>query len=362
MVSVSGEKAVTSPAVHRLLRLECQGPQMPPRKNRSHLAIAGAGVAGAYLYRLLSREKIRIDVYDVRHKTRCGVSPCAWATSEGFIGLIEASGLDPGKYIFQQIDHVTVGEMKVKVEVMTIDKPNLVKDLLQGTEIRYSPLDLKNYDRVIDATGFSRTFLPPIKKDIISSCIQYCVQKNKPIEDRIELGGIGYAWCLHLSENRYHIGCGSLAEKPLKVLKDLGWIEIYNLNPGRNILCGCTGEIRVTGPRESQPFVTNGTADGIWGVGEAIGCVGSVVGDGIVPGMRSAQILMDNWDNPDGYRKSILKKFRWIDDERRLIDKFVKKKPLNVGDALIIKHTSKRIGMNIGIAQAAIFIKRLKLS
>jgi flavin-dependent dehydrogenase len=70
------------------------------------LAIAGAGVAGAYLYRLLSQERFRIDVYEVRHKTRGGVSPCVWATSEGFIGLIEASGLDPVKYILQKIDHV----------------------------------------------------------------------------------------------------------------------------------------------------------------------------------------------------------------------------------------------------------------
>ena len=359
---VTGEKDGTYPAVPGLFQLGFHGPQMPPTKQRSNLAIAGAGVAGAYLYRLLSHEKVRVDVYDVRHKTRCGVSPCAWATSEGFIGLVEASGLDPGKYILQQIDHVTVHEMKVKVEVMTIDKPSLIKDLLQGTDIHCSPLELKKYDRVIDATGLSRIYLPPIKKDILSSCVQYCVQKNKRIEARIEPGGIGYAWCLQLSENRYHIGCGSLAEKPVKVLKDLGWLETYSLNPGRNVLCGCTGKIRITGPRESQPFVTDGTAEGIWGVGEAIGCVGSVLGDGIVPGMRSAQILIDNWDRPGNYRESILREFGWIDDERRLIDKFVKKKLLNVGDALIIKNTSKRIGMKIGLAQAVMFMKRLRLS
>jgi len=335
---------------------------MSQAKNRSNLAIAGAGVAGAYLYKLLSQEKVRIDVYDIRHKTRCGVSPCAWATTGGFVDLVEASGLDPGKYILQKIGHVTVDERKVKVEVMTIDKPRLVKDLLAGADINYSPLDVKKYDRVIDATGLSRTFLPPIEKDIVSSCIQYCVQKNARMEARVEPGGIGYAWCFHLSENRYHIGCGSLAEKPLQVMKDLGWFETYNLNPGRNIFCGCSGKIRLTGPSGSQPFVADGTTDGIWGVGEAIGCVGSIVGDGIVPGMRSTQVLIDNWNSPDRYRESILKEFSWIDDERRLIDKLRKKEPLNMGDALIIKNNSKRIGMNIGLAKAAIFMKRLRLS
>lgn len=326
------------------------------------MAIAGAGLAGAYLYKLLSKERVRIDVYDLRPKTRCGVSPCAWATSEGFIGLVEASGLDPGKYILQQIDHVTVGEIKVKVELMTIDKPSLVKDLLEGTNIKYSPLEVKKYDRVIDATGLSRAFLTPIKEDIVSSCIQYCVQKNEPLEPRVEPAGIGYAWCFQLSNNRYHIGCGSLAEKPIQVMKKLGWFETYKLNPGRNILCGCTGKIRITGPKASQPFVIDGAWDGIWGVGEAIGCVGSIVGDGIVPGMRSAQILIDRWDSPDNYRESILREFSWIDDERKLIDKLRRRKPLNMGDALIIKNNSKRIGMNIGLAHAATLIKRLKLS
>jgi flavin-dependent dehydrogenase len=356
------KKRESPPAVHGVLHFVFHGPLMSPTKNRANLAIAGAGVAGAYLYNLLRQERIRIDVYDVRHKTRCGVSPCAWATSDGFIGLVEASGLDPGEYILQQIDQMTVHEMKIKVEVMTIDKPRLVKDLLKGADINYSPLDVKKYDRVIDATGLSRTFLPQIKKDIISSCVQYCVQKNGPLEARVEPGGIGYAWCFHLSENRYHIGCGSLVEKPLQVLNDLGWLDIYNLNPGKNILCGCTGKIRITGPRESQPFVIDGTVDGIWGVGEAIGCVGSIIGDGIVPGMRSAQILMDNWDNPDSYRESILKEFGWIDDERRLIDKLSQRKSFNMGDALIIKNNSKRIGINIGLAQAAIFMKRLRVS
>jgi flavin-dependent dehydrogenase len=288
------------------------------------------------------------------------MSPCAWATSKGFIEHVEASGLDPNKYVLQQIDHVAVDDMTVKVEVMTIDKPSFVKDLLQGADVKYTPLDIDRYDRVIDATGLSRTFLPPIKEDILSSCIQYCVQSKEHLEPRVEPGMIGYAWCFDLSNNQYHIGCASLTENPSRILKETGWLEKYQLNPGSNILCGCSGKVRITGPHHSEPFVSEGASEGIWGVGEAIGCVGSVVGDGIVPGMRSAQILLNNWDNHDSYRESILREFSWIHNERKLVDKFRNMAPLNMGDAWVLKNNSKRIGVNIGLTEAAKYVKRLK--
>lgn len=335
---------------------------MSAKKNRSNFAIAGAGIAGAYLYKLLSNEGIVVDVFDVKHKTKCGVSPCAWGTSVGFMELVEASGLDPEKYILQHIDYLAVDEIKVKVELMTIDKPRLVRDFLQGEEIKYTPLNVKKYDRVIDATGLSRKFLPALKEDILSSCIQYCVQNNDGLEDRVEPGKIGYAWCFHLADSQYHIGCGSLVEKPSRFMKELGWLDRYQLNPGENILCGCTGKIRITGPRHSEPFIGEGPKEGIWGVGEAIGCVGSIVGDGIVPSMRSAQILLDNWGSPDDYRETLLKEFTWIDDERKLIDKLRRREALNMGDAWVLKNNSKRIGINIGLTDAARLMKRLKLS
>lgn len=324
------------------------------------MAIAGAGVAGAYLYRLLKKDRDQIDIYDVRHKTKCGMSPCAWATTRDFIGHVGASGLDPTKYIFQEINHVAVDEMKVKVEAMIIDKPRLVTELLQGADIKYTPLDVNKYDRVIDATGLSRTFLPPIKEDIFTSCIQYRVQSKKRLAPRVEPGKIGYAWCFQLSDDQYHIGCGSLSNNPSQVLKEIGWFEKYKLNPGKHILCKCAGKIRITGPHGSEPFVGAGPSEGIWGVGEAIGCVGSVVGDGIVPGMRSVKILLDNWDNPDGYNASILKEFSWILNERKLLDKLRNMAPLNLGDAWILKNNSKRIGINIGLTEAAMYVKRLR--
>jgi hypothetical protein len=34
--------------------------------------------------------------------------------------------------------------------------------------------------------------------------------------------------------------------------------------------------------------------------------------------------------------------------------------PLNMGDAWILKNNSKRIGVNIGLTEAAMYVKKLK--
>jgi len=59
------------------------------------IAIAGAGMTGAYLYRLLDRKRHTIDIFDRDTGTRCGIKPCAWGTSRGFAERVRASGLDP---------------------------------------------------------------------------------------------------------------------------------------------------------------------------------------------------------------------------------------------------------------------------
>ena len=87
------------------------------------------------------------------------------------------------------------------------------------------------------------------------------------------------------------------------------------------------GRIRLTAPHNSQPFVAAGSDGEVWGVGEAIGCVAPLAGDGIVPGMKSVQLLMKWWDDPSGYTRAVLKEFDWMKKERAVIDKLRKKQP-----------------------------------
>jgi len=320
------------------------------------IAIAGAGTTGAYLYRLLNNEGFEVDIYDRKHITACGINPCAWGTSRDFFELVRVTGLKPEKYVLQFCDRVLMDDVNLKGDLMTIDKPALVKDLLQQAKIRYEHLDISMYDRVIDATGMSRAYLPPIEKDILLPCVQRRVITHETLENRIKLEGIGYAWCFPLADYGYHVGCGSLAGDPNMALKQFDWLTN---RPHWDVMCACTGHVRIAGPHDSLPFVDDSIAEGVWGVGEAIGCVAPLAGDGIVPGMKSTQIMLKHWNDPYGYSNAILKEFEWMRREREVINKLMGGDRLGIKDAWVLKKNSKRMGMQVDLKNALKLLKNL---
>ncbi len=322
------------------------------------LAIVGAGMTGAYLHRLLRAKGPEIDVYDRKPDTRCGINPCAWGTSRGFEELVRDSGLDPGDYLLRRLDHVMLDGVRIGADLMTFDKGKLIHDLLQGARVRYSSPDPAEYDRIIDATGPERAFLPPIADDIVLACTQYRIRTDSPLENRIQFGNIGYAWTFPLGACEYHIGCGCLLADPRSVLRGLGWAGKRSC-PGETI-CACSGRIRLTGPGHSRPFFSRLGKCEVWGVGEAIGCVGSIAGDGIVPGMRSVIVLLGHWDDPGAYEKAILGEFGWIEREREVMDKLRRNDPLSLRDAWSLKRVSGRMGINVGVRRIGALIRNLR--
>jgi flavin-dependent dehydrogenase len=321
----------------------------------SRIAIAGAGMTGAYLYRLLARRGITAELFDPGNRTQCGLAPCAWGTSRGFREGVKESGLDPEDYILRRPGQVIMDDIKLTADLMTFDKPRLIKDLIQDAPIRPELLDIRRYDRIIDATGSRRAFLPPIKNDILLPCVQYRVKSETELKNRIKLGGVGYAWCFPLSGKEYHLGCGNLRKKPGDIMDSLNW-----LGKNAEILCRCSAEIRLTGPARATPFVANGSVEGIWGVGEAIGCVAPVAGDGIVTGMRTVRLLLQYWNDPEAYTSTILREFAWMEEERQVVDKLLGLETLGPQDAWVIKKNSGRMGMRIGIRDALILLRHLK--
>jgi flavin-dependent dehydrogenase len=319
------------------------------------VAIAGAGLTGAYLYRLLRNQGQDVDVFDRKPKTRCGISPCAWGTSKEFLDLVEAAGLQPEQYISQRFKAVFMDEFRIAAELLTFDKPKLVQDLLRGAEIKHFPLEPSEYHRIIDATGVDRAFLPKIEDEVILPCLQWRIRSNDPLEIRIKVGRIGYAWCFPLNDGEYHLGCGSLLSDPHKVLDDLHWIPQPPASTDLKI-CACQGRIRLTAPRYAQPFVRGN----VWGLGEAVGCVAPLAGDGIVPGMKSARILLRHWENPDGYTRALLKEFGWMERERRVVDKLRRNEPLGLRDAWVVRKNSRRMNMKMRIKEAVLLLDRLR--
>lgn len=324
------------------------------------VAIAGAGTTGAYCYRLLKNKGVQVHIYGRRPKTACGINPCAWGTSEPFLELAAEAGLKPEAYILRRFDSVIMDDVPVKGKLMTFDKPAFIKDLLGGEDIREMPVPTNRYDRLIDATGVSRSYLPPLKHDLLLPAIQCRLKTKESLENRIHLGSVGYAWCFPLGRMGAHVGCGSLVGDPAGRLAHLGWLPRGSADPRGKVLCTCNGMLRLTGPRMSQPFFSNGPAGGVWGVGEAIGCVAPLAGDGIVPGMQSVRLLHDHWDEPENYTRAVLKEFEWMAGERQVIDKLLSSTPLGVRDAWVLRKNSKRMSMQVGLKEALRFVRALR--
>lgn len=323
------------------------------------IAIAGAGIAGAYLYRRIRNRGDEIVVFDLPPKTKCGIHPCAWGTSRGFAELARTTGCDPEKYILRRFDYVVIDNVRVPADLFTFDKPTLLGDWLAGADIRYSPLNPADYDRIIDATGVARVFLPGIENDQVLPCFQVRLKTHAERENRVRLRSIGYAWCFPLGPEEYHIGCGSLIADPQKIMEDLHWIGNSSATPPPKILCTCRGRVRLTAPEFSQPFYSPNGKEGIWGVGEAIGCVAPLAGDGIVPGMKSVELLLERWKDPQAYTRAILKEFKWMESERKVLDKLRRGEALTLSDAWVLRKNSRRMGMKIGVKEAMQFLKKL---
>ncbi len=259
----------------------------------------------------------------------------------------------------KRLGYLILDEYRIEADLATINKPGLIRAWRKGANLKDSSPSAKEYDRIIDATGVSRAFLPHIKDDIILPCVQFRIQTHVQLENRIKLGRIGFAWSFPLSRNEYHVGCGSFLSDPREVMKELGWVQSSISGGKGKIICACSSRVRLTGPHDSQPFVIEDGTCGIWGVGEAIGCVAPLAGDGILAGMRSAQILMAYWNDPEGYQKAILKEFQWMKPERQVIDKLRMHKRLGMNDAWVLRRNSRRMGMKVGLKEAWVLLGHL---
>ena len=322
------------------------------------IAIAGAGLTGSYLYRLLAPQGHTIDLFDKSAETQCGIKPCAWGTSKGFAELVKRAGLDASAYVLYRSDHVVIDGVKIRADLITFDKQRLIGDLREGADIQYCKPQALGYDRIIDCTGVSRAFLPPAQDDIVLRCVQYRIRTAKPRENEILLRGIGYSWCFPLSHDEYHIGCGSLILDPREIIEVLGWVK--GRSSHMDVLCGCSGIIRLTAPQYSQPYFVRTRECEVWGVGEAVGCVAPLAGDGVVSGMKSVNLLMKHWNEPDAYTKALLNEFRWMKAERKVIDKLRRQERLGLMDAWVLKRNSKRMSMDVRLRQAAELLRHLR--
>lgn len=275
------------------------------------IAIVGLGVAGSYLVSRLSNE------YKVVGFERCDYSnfypPCAWATSISEMRkLISPTGLNFEDYVLYKGKEMCVdlGNSRFWIKLKglcTFDKLSLERDLVDGYDVKFG-VHIKSaeqlgddYDIIVDSTGFPRTLLPKITKEYIVHTLEYKVKYDKmPIDDfYIKPMRAGYLWFFPLGDSYAHVGCGDYFGRQRYFL------DAFMREHGGEIVKRVGRPLRITPPPMCQPFY----AGKIVGVGESIGTVFSVLGEGITSSLLCAEIFLRNVQDMRAYTAEVLRRF-----------------------------------------------------
>ena len=279
------------------------------------IAVCGIGVAGSYLisrlkdsHELVGYERMSEDRHD---------SICAWGTSKSrMLELCKKSGIDFNDYVIHNGKnmHIEMNNNKkfdIKLHgLCTYDKIRLIKDFVKDCKINYgvSPkleeLE-KEFDMIIDCTGFHRVYLPKLEQDFFLPTYEYKVEykDNVPYDDFLVRPFdkmTGYLWYFPLGGKFAHIGAGDYKKNHVKATDE--FLKKY----GGTVLKTVGRPIRLATPNLCKPFFKGKVV----GVGESIGTVYPLLGEGIIPSMECADIFVKNLGNNDAYEKEVLEHFK----------------------------------------------------
>lgn len=280
------------------------------------IAIVGMGVAGSYLaarlrdeHKVVGFERLPKDKFD---------AVCAWGTSiRGIERFVRNVGLRFDDYILHKGREMRVDlfgrQFYIKLGgLCSFDKPRLIQDIAEGSDVNYGRLITRNdklgeYDLVVDASGLSRPLLPKVKNDIFIPCLQYKVKyREKPFDDfyiRPFPGLTGYLWYFPLGDGYAHVGAGDFRKR------HVGELASFLRKYPCEVIKKTGRAVRITPPSLCRPF----SLGRVVGVGESIGTVYPMLGEGIIPSLQCADILIDNLYDLNSYEKAVLKKFSIYD-------------------------------------------------
>ena len=174
----------------------------------------GMGVAGSYLMARLKDSEHDVTGYELNPKERHD-SICAWGTIKPILTeYCKKTGRDFNDFLIHDGKEMHVkmnNDVKFDIGLhglCTYDKLGLIKDFIKDSKIIYGkPPTLeeleKEYDMIVDCTGFHRVYLPKLKEDFFLPTYEYKVEYENgvPYDDfYIEPfpGMSGYFWYLSL--------------------------------------------------------------------------------------------------------------------------------------------------------------------
>ncbi len=293
------------------------------------IAVVGAGVAGSYLSRMLQ---------DLGHEVRLFESSaianhwpvCAWGASKNMLAMFsKKAGLNFDEYILHSGKTLKMYLPENNVEyldlkgLVTYDKKRWEHDLLRGIEVtfgtRVAPetLPAADYDYVLDCTGYHRSLLPKSKQDFVIPAYEYLVENVNNVREFYVIGykgARGYFWYFPLEDGRAYVGAGDIDRKYV------GVEEFFHKNPSARVIKKIGRPIRLAPPLHMKPFFVKN----IIGVGESIGCVFPMLGEGIIPSLICSDIFLEVLEKSDkfdydSYTRKILKKFRYYYDVYQIV-------------------------------------------
>ena len=242
------------------------------------IAVAGLGSSGSYLLHLLTRSGFEAFGFDPK---KAGYYiPCGYASNRhSMTDLLSWTNLDFSTYIESEAGEIIFSgasqrEIRFRSRGMvTFDKNKLEADLLK--DCKWSRETVKgSYDLLVDATGVSRRYLPK-EEDYRMHTVEYLMDLEEKMEFQFRYfpRGSGYFW-IFPKGNKYHVGAGS---DSIAKIKD-------SLSP-------YTPEKIVSRDIRLKPIMHSISDGSVIGIGEAIGTVSPITGEGIVPSMKSAFLL-----------------------------------------------------------------------
>src|SRR5919199_378793 len=292
------------------------------------IAVVGIGVAGAYLMNKLSDDHDNQVIGFERMLETQHDAVCAWATCENVMSsLVKNCGIRFDNYILHKGKHMKVdigsrggtngdsdyNAIDISLKGMVAyDKLKLIRDMIRGTKIEFGKVPKKenlesDFDIIIDSTGFHRNYLPKLKNEMWIPCVQYKVKYDldkTPFDDfylKAFPSMTGYFWYFPLGNCYAHIGAGDFERKNNNKFVD-EFLKKYNCEVIKKV----GRPVRISPPSHCKPF-TDGRKT--IGVGESIGTVYSLLGEGIIPATWCAELFIQYLNDARAYTDEVMKRF-----------------------------------------------------
>jgi flavin-dependent dehydrogenase len=292
------------------------------------IAIVGAGVSGCYVGNILKTLGHEVIIFEAS-TVEAHWPVCAWGASKNMLKIFSSkAGLNFDEYILHEGRRLRMELPNGKREfldligLVTYDKRKWERDLTYGLRINYNTRILSNsqclkdFDFVLDCTGLHRSLLPKSNQDFIIPAYEFLVDNVDGLDEFYVIGykgARGYFWYFPLDERRAYVGAGDIDRKYL------GIDEFFRKHPSAKIIKKIGRPIRLAPPKRMLPFYK----DNVIGVGESIGTVFPMLGEGIIPSLICCDIFIELFKsrnfNPISYTKKVLKKFEYYDDVYRII-------------------------------------------